>query len=84
VTAHESFNALVRQAARGRAYVPRREPDVRHEGSIGVGRGGGSVPRALRPDPATRINEGIREAGWRVTHRVDAGGIDLDDLLGGR
>jgi hypothetical protein len=82
---HESFNRAIRVAARGNLYNRRHDAlDVAHVGSIGVGRGGAAASRPLRPDPAAHMNQAIREAGWRVKHRVDAGGVDLDDLLGRR
>jgi hypothetical protein len=80
---HEAMNALIRRAARGGVrHGVHNAPDVPHEGRIGIGLGGAA--RAVRPDPATRMNAAIREAGWRVKHRVDAGGVDLDDLLARR
>jgi hypothetical protein len=75
------INDMIRRAS-GRTIaqsaVAEREPA---EGSIGIGRGAGAAPPTRRRDQ-NAINDALRAAAHRVTHRLDVGGVELDDVLG--
>jgi len=74
------MDALIRQAARGRAPAPAPELE-RPAGDFRVGEGGSARPQPMRTTSA-EISDAIRVAAHAAQNRVGLG-VDLDDVLGG-
>ena len=78
MTSWSSMNALIRRAARG-SFVPNVEPDGRaHEGSVGIGRGGGSAP-PRPPSRSQQISDELRAAAGIVRMRKSVNVHELFD-----
>jgi hypothetical protein len=77
------INDMIRAAAgRGPAIAARADEEQGPaEGDLGVGRGAGAAPPSRRRD-SRAINDALRAAAHRVTHRLDVDGVELDDVLG--
>jgi hypothetical protein len=79
MSSHEGINAAIRRAA-GRGNLPKIPyPDVPREGSIGIGRGGGSAP-ARRKTTSGQINARIRTGARVVRTFTVPGGVNLDAI----
>jgi hypothetical protein len=79
MTAHESFNDVIRRAAgRGVPSFPGTHGNAPKVGSIGIGKGAGSAPRRV-PSRSEQINRSIRAAAGYVREP-----ITFDDLYGRR
>ena len=79
---NEAFNSILRGGARGQTVEPAPRDVI---GSVGIGRGGAGYQSPARTRTTSRgISDAIRRAADRATRRVDAEGVDVTELLGGR